>query len=308
MKIFIGIDGGGTKTKCVCADEKLKIISQIEAGATNPLTVGFDQSAERLFNLIKQTRLKANVTTIDSIAIGIAGGGRVEHSDKLYKRLNNLAGSKKVIWKKLKIFSDAEIAIEGAFSGHSGFILIAGTGSILFGKDKYGNIIRAGGFGRIIGDEGSGYSIGKKGLNAVAREFDGRGEKTLLTKILKKKFGIVGQHILIENVYSEEFVVAEIAESVIVAAKKNDRICIEILQNEANELLSHIEAIIRKTDENKLNLCLAGGLLLSKNYYSTLLKRKINEAFENIVLRKVDHMPEIGAILLAKKYFELNNI
>ena len=184
MKIFVGIDGGGTRTKCVCADDKLKIISQVETGATNPHSVGFNQSAERLFSLIKQARLKANVSTIDSVVIGIAGGGRVEHSEKLVKKINVLAGSTKVLWKKLNILSDAEIAIEGAFSGRPGFILISGTGSIIFGKDKSGEIIRAGGFGKVIGDEGSGYSIGKKGLNAVAREFDGRGKKTLLTESL----------------------------------------------------------------------------------------------------------------------------
>lgn len=307
MKIFVGIDGGGTKTKCVCADDKLKIISQVEAGATNPHTVGFDQSAERLFNLIRHARLRAKVKTVDSVVIGIAGGGRVEHSEKLIKKINNLAGSTKVLWKKLNLLSDAEIAIEGAFSGRPGFILISGTGSIIIGKDKSGEIIRAGGFGKIIGDEGSGYSIGKKGLNAVAREFDGRGKKTLLTDILKKNFGISNQHILIKNVYSGEFDIAAIAESVIIAAEKNDLVCIRILQTEINELLSHIRTIIKRTDEKKINLCLGGGLLSSRNYYSAQLKRRINETFEDIVIRKADYSPEMGAVLLAKKYLELKN-
>jgi N-acetylglucosamine kinase-like BadF-type ATPase len=306
MSFFVGIDGGGTKTKCVCVNEKLKIISQTEAGSTNPHSIGFDQSAENLINLINQSCLKVNNKVIDSIAIGIAGGGRAEHADKLYRSIIDLAGTTKFIWKKLKIFSDAEIALEGAFSGRPGFILIAGTGSIIFGRDKSGKIIRAGGFGKVIGDEGSGYSIGRKGLNAVAREYDGRGKKTLLTQILNKKYRIENQHNLITKVYSGGFDIAEIAESVIKAADENDPICNKILQNEIDELLFHIKTITKKTDEKKINLCLGGGLLLSKNLYSILLKKKIKETFENLVLRKADYMPEFGAVLLAKKYLELN--
>jgi len=308
MNFFVGIDGGGTKTKCVCVNEKLKIISQVDAGATNPHTIGFDKSADRLFNLIKQASLKANVKTIDSVVIGIAGIGRAEHSEKLLKILIANSGPTDVHWKKLNILSDAEIAIEGAFSGRPGFILIVGTGSIIFGKDKYENIIRAGGFGKIIGDEGSGYSIGRKGLNAVAREFDGRGNKTLLTEILKKNFAIENQHNLIENVYSKEFDIAGIAESVIKAAREGDQICNKILQNEIDELLIHIKTIVKKTNGEKIQLCFGGGLLLSKNYYLVLLKKKIKEKFENVVLRKADQLPEIGAALLAKKYFELNKL
>ena len=306
MKYFAGIDGGGTKTKCVCVNEKLKIISQAETGSTNPHTIGFDQSAENLINLINQSCLKANIKVIDSVVIGIAGGGRAEHADKLFKSIIDLAGSTTVLWKRLKILSDAEIALEGAFSGRTGFILIVGTGSIIFGKNKSGNIIRAGGFGKVIGDEGSGYSIGRKGLNAVAREFDGRGKKTLLTQILNKKYKIANQHNLITKVYSGEFDIAGVAESVIKAAEENDLVCNKILQTEIEELLFHIKTITRKTDEKKINLCLGGGLLLSKNLYSVLLKKKIKETFENLVLRKADYLPEIGAVLLAKKYLKLN--
>ncbi len=80
--------------------------------------------------------------------------------------------------KKFVVESDARVALEGAFSGNPGSILIAGTGSIMFGKDSKGNIHRVGGFGRILGDEGSGFHIARSGLTAVAKQFDGRGERT----------------------------------------------------------------------------------------------------------------------------------
>ncbi len=98
--------------------------------------------------------------------------------------------------------------MEGAFSGKPGCILIAGTGSILFGKDKNGLMHRNGGFGRIIGDEGSGHSIGRKGLSAVAKELDGRGKSTLITKMLNKKYNISSASDLIINVYKNNFDIA----------------------------------------------------------------------------------------------------
>jgi len=301
MSLFVGIDGGGSKTKCVLADDRLNILSRADGGPSNPLTVGVEQSARLLTNLIKELSLNFNLQEIDSAVIGLAGAGRKSESGGVRDAIIELLSREKIILKNLEIVSDAEIAIEGAFSGKAGAILIAGTGSIIFGKNRAGELIRAGGNGRILGDEGSGYSIGRKGLNAVAKQFDGRGKNTLLAEILKSEYGIKNRDDLIEKVYNEKFDIASLAKNVIAAAEMKDKICSKILDEEIKELIVHIKSVKKNLVEKKIKLCLSGGLLSSKNYYSKELKKKIEKTFDDVKLNKADHPPEIGAVLLAIK-------
>ncbi|MCX6169866.1 MAG: hypothetical protein NTX65_11030 [Ignavibacteriales bacterium] len=301
MSFSIGIDGGGSKTKCVLVDDKLNILSRIEGGPSNPLIVGIEQSAVLLAGLIKEVSLNFNPLLIDSAVIGLAGAGRIRESEGVKNAIIELLNLKKFTLKNLEIVSDAEIAIEGAFSGKPGAILIAGTGSIIFGKDRTGKFKRCGGNGRILGDEGSGYSIGRKGLSAVAKQFDGRGKTTLLAKILDNEYGIKNRDDLIAKVYNEKFDVANVAKNVIAAAEMHDLICIKILNEEIKELIVHISSLKKKLAEKKIKLCLGGGLLSSKNYYSVELKKKIANSFSDIKLTKADFTPEIGAGLLAIK-------
>jgi N-acetylglucosamine kinase-like BadF-type ATPase len=301
MSLFVGIDGGGSKTKSVLVDDKLNILSQADGGPSNPLIVGIEQSANLLSCLIKKVSLNFNLNEIDSVVIGIAGAGRKRESEGIKNSIIELLRREEFILKNLEIVSDAEIAIEGAFSGKPGAILIAGTGSIIFGKDKKGKFIRAGGNGKILGDEGSGYSIGRKGLSAVAKQFDGRGKNTLLSIILGNEYGIKNRDDLIDKVYNEKFDVAKFAINVTAAAEMRDKICINILNEEIEELIVHIKSLKRNLAGNKIKLCLGGGLLSSKNYYSKGLKKKIEMTFDDVKLTKADYPPEIGAALIAIK-------
>lgn len=302
MGLYIGIDGGGTKTKCVLADDQLKILAEAEAGPTNPLAVGVDKSSEILFGLIQNVLRKTSVSLIESVVIGLAGAGRKKIAGEIENRLKLLVKRKKVSIKNIKILSDVEIALEGAFAGAAGIILIAGTGSIVLGKNKNGKLFRAGGFGKVIGDEGGGYSIGKKALQSISKEIDGRGSKTFLTTILSKKFGIKNRDDLITAVYSSGFDIARFAEHVIEAAQLGDKIARNILADESDELVCHVETLYKQLGAKKINLCLSGGLLSSKNYYSNLLRRKIKKVFRDIEIKKNIYPPEIGAAVVAKKF------
>ena len=301
MSLFVGIDGGGSKTKCVLVDDKLNILSRADGGPSNPLTVGIEQSARLLTNLIKELSLNFNLQEIDSAVIGLAGAGRKSESSGVRNAIIELLNREKIILKNLEIVSDVEITIEGAFSGKAGVILIAGTGSIIFGKNRMGELIRCGGNGRILGDEGSGYSIGRKGLTAVAKQFDGRGKITLLAEILNNEYGIKNRDDLIERVYSQKFDIAGLAKNVIAAAEMHDKMCIKILNEEIKELIVHIKSAKKNLAEKKIKLCLSGGLLSSKNYYSKELKKRIEKTFDDVKLTKADYPPEIGAALLAIK-------
>ena len=191
--------------------------------------------------------------------------------------------------------------MQGAFPNEAGCILITGTGSIIYGKDDKGNIYRAGGFGRLIGDEGSGFSIGRKGLQAVAKYFDGRGDETLIVKLIKEKHSINSADELITKVYKENFDIASIAEVVLIAAHNEDQIAHNILLEETDELVHHISTMMKKMNTIDLRVSFAGSLISNNNIYSDMLRDKINTSLPSVKIVTPKHSPIEGAILLAKE-------
>jgi N-acetylglucosamine kinase-like BadF-type ATPase len=303
MKYLIGIDGGGTKTDCAIADLSGKIIHQSAGRPSNFLVIGVEEAVENLFALIEENlfALEGDFSDVKQIVIGVAGAGREEDAMILEKGFKDYADLEGIHFKGVKVLSDAHIALEGAFPNSAGSILIAGTGSILFGKDETGNIHRVGGFGRLIGDEGSGYSIGRKALNAVSKAFDGRGEETLISELLDAKMNSEASKNIINKVYKEKLDVASVAKIVIEAAEEGDPIAEDILDKEANELILHIRSLINKIQTDKLNVAFSGSLIDNKNFYSDLLKRKIKSTLQNVRVIQPAFPPVSGAILFAKR-------
>ena len=303
MKYYIGINGGGTKTSCVLTDDQLNVLQTGESFAANPLAVGFDKSTECLFDLVVSVteKEKINFKAIEFLSIGLAGVGRIKNRGRLLKIILEKFSSAKDIIQKIKIFTDAEIALEGSFNGKAGAILITGTGSIIYGKKESGEIFRVGGFGKIIGDEGSGYSIGRKGLTAAAKYFDGRNGETALVKKISEQYGIQDSNQLVNKIHMDNFDVASTAKLVIDCADEGDDTCRNILDQESDELLFHVSVLLKKMNVDQLDLCLSGSLLTNANYYSNLLEIKIRKTLPQINIKPAVFPPEIGAILLAKK-------
>ncbi len=302
MTYYIGIDGGGTKTKCVLTDENLNIKFETQSGPSHFLTIGTDTVAETIVSLITTCLANKNISLqqLNSVVLGTTGAGRIADAQKLETAVYNFAKKRNIVLPIFKVVSDARIALEGAFSGNPGSILIAGTGSIMFGKDRDGEIHRVGGFGRLIGDEGSGLTIGRRGLNIVAKSFDGRVTETLLTKMIAEKFNITNQSELITKVYSDKIKIQHVAPLVMEAAIKGDNLCKDILDKESDELLLHIVAMNRKLKEDKMKVVFIGGTITNENLYSQMLKDKIKLYLPNVILQNPDYPPEIGAVILAK--------
>ncbi len=304
MKYLIGIDGGGTKTKCIAADLEVKPLYEAAGGPSNFLIYSLDKVSETIFNLLEDCLKNLNCRFEDfaSIVLGTAGAGRKEDAERLEEHFSNYSKSRKTEIKNFKVVSDAKIALEGAFSGKPGSILISGTGSIIYGKDSEGNIHRVGGFGRFIGDEGSGYSLGKKGLQELSKFYDGRGKLTLLTKLAANHFGITNEKSLINAVYKNNFDIASIAQHVIYAAKKDDEVCKKIVDEETDELIIHIKTMKEKLNFKILEVCFSGSIIANDNFFSQTLHKKIKNRFKDVIIKEPDHQPVMGAVLIARQF------
>lgn len=303
MSFYIGIDGGGTKTKCILTDENLNILYKTQSGPSNFLTIGTEIVSETIIELIELCCKSQNISSdkIIGIVLGTTGAGRESDAKKMEDAIIKKAEEKRIHLNSFNVISDARIALEGAFAGNSGSILIAGTGSIMFGKDKNGIIHRVGGCGRLIGDEGSGLTIGRKGLNIISKYFDGRGKDSFLRTKVKNEFGITNQSELITKVYSENFPIQKIAPLVFYSAEEGDELCLNILNEETNELLLHIAAMSKLLNEENMKVVLIGGTIATENYYSKMFKDKVNKLLPNIQIINPIYAPELGAVIFAKQ-------
>lgn len=303
MKYLMGMDGGGTKTKCILTDINHNPIYETIGGPSNFLVIGTQIVSETILTLLSECVSSQNISTVDieAIVLGTTGGGRRNDAELLEKMIFEDAGRKSISINKFRVESDARIALEGAFSGKAGSILIAGTGSIMFGKDDKGEIHRVGGFGRYIGDEGSGYRIGRKGLNAVARYIDGRAKPTKIADLLDQEFSISNSEQLITEVYRNNFNIASVAPLVFEAAESGDKIAQRILEDEADELLLHVTAMKTKLNVLLLKISLIGSILTSPNYFSYLFNEKVVRRFNDVKIMEAEHSPEFGAALMAKQ-------
>jgi N-acetylglucosamine kinase-like BadF-type ATPase len=299
MKYFIGIDGGGTKTDCIITDWNYNPLFSTKSGPLNVLSSPPAESSRTIIKLINTClfELKISFEQVECIGIGAAGAGRIEDANNLEKALKYHIPQS----IKLKIMTDAEAALEGAFNGGPGSILISGTGSIIFGKDLSGKIYRCGGYGRIIGDEGSGYLIGKKGLITAAKEFDGRGEKSSITDLLKNRYKINSLKDIINAVYKNDIDIAALVPIILASAGNDDKAALKIIDEETDELIGLILCMLKKLDDEIAEICFSGSLISTVNIFSITLRNKLAHSYKMIKIKEPLFPPAMGAIFIAKE-------
>jgi glucosamine kinase len=172
VRYFLGIDGGGTKTLCAVGDES-QLLAMATAGPSNVLRAGEAQARESLHQSVRQACAAAGITPaqVTHTCIGAAGAARPEIAEIVRRALAEVLPSPLQI-SNIHVVGDMEIAMEAAFGAGPGVIVIAGTGSIAYGRDAQGNTARAGGWGFAISDEGSAHWIGRAAAAALVRDMD----------------------------------------------------------------------------------------------------------------------------------------
>ena len=187
MPYYLGIDGGGTKTTCAVGDNA-QLLTTATAGPSNIVRVGESQARESLKTSVVQACASAGITPA-SISRTCVGGAGAAHPH-LAAAVRGFLGE--VLPGPIDVVGDMEIALEAAFNTGPGVIVIAGTGSIAYGRDGTGKTIRAGGWGFAIGDEGSAHWIGRTAVNAVLRASDSSDDASVssLAKAMFKVWGV----------------------------------------------------------------------------------------------------------------------
>ncbi len=246
LNIFLGVDGGGTKTQAVLFDENKNVIGEGFAGASNPLRVGVETAVGKIFQAITAACDTANRSRGDIAAatFGLAGVRRQDLRQRIRERL-----AQELKIKQVEVVTDAEIALYGTTLGKAGVVVIAGTGSICYGKNAIGEVAIAGGWGPIAGDEGGGSNIARRGLQAIARALDGRGETTKLSEAGMDYFRAASPENLLIAIYAPQMDNAKIAgfaRLVVETAQTGDKIAVEILREAGRELGFAAGAVIEK--------------------------------------------------------------
>lgn len=298
----LGIDGGGTKTLCLLADADGNILARREGGATNPHVVGIEAAARHLFKLIHEACEDARCETeeLRSAVLGLAGAGRESDRRNLRETLGSLFAESGSRGLQIAIETDARIALEGSFAGGPGVVIIAGTGSIVIGKTQRDDVVQVGGWGRILGDEGSGYAIGCEAVKALALHMDGRGEATKLREVFARRFNWETRDQIIAAVYKEKFDLASLAPVVFETALANDVVSQRILQRAAALLVEQASHVIKKMGVlRKIGLVMAGGLIDHPTAYANVLHMKLIKLLPQVDIRPPVHSPAQGAVLMA---------
>ncbi len=305
----IGVDGGGTSTVARLADLQGNVISIVKAGPSNLSTSGPEKCAETLTGAITDACSEASIA-LDSVQIvvyGTAGAGRKADQDRLRDAILSLWNSLPKQPRNLHVIGDADIALESAHGGDPGIIIIAGTGSIIYGRDTDGSIKRSGGWGPVIGDPGSGTAIGLRALRYAASTLDGCVEATYLMKLIAETTGITSQESLINKVYREKYHPSEAAPLVFQAAARNDKNALDIINESARELVEMLRCGVKKFSfDSVVPVAYIGGVLQSDTVYPEIVSDLIRQHIPDVDIRKPKFKPEEGAIAMAIRLFREN--
>ncbi|MDE6931713.1 MAG: ATPase [Oscillospiraceae bacterium] len=251
MRFAAGVDGGGTRTTVECRTMEGAALCREVFGPFNLNSVG----EERFTALLEEIAAFLGKTgECAALCIGAAGVSNPRVRELTARVMDGVCP-----WR---LAGDHEIALHGAHSGGPGLALIAGTGSICCGKNERGEAVRAGGWGHLVDDGGSGYALGRDLLSAVVRQWDGRGEETVLTRLLLARLEIETPQELVAYVYGgDKSRVASLAPLAGQAAAQGDRTALDIYARNGAELGELVLAAAKRLGMETGEVALLGGLL-----------------------------------------------
>ncbi len=304
-RIVFGVDAGGTKTKVLLGEVvegQLKTIGDAVGPPGNPRSVGF----EKTFSSIKSTLIRAyqssgiDFAIADSACLSVAGAGRADERERM---LNWCI--KEELAKTSVVVGDAECLLASAPGDESGIAVIAGTGSMAWGRSATNKSARAGGCGYLFDDEGSGYWIAAKALNHVCMASDARKSSTSLVAAILEHLQLSTAQELIGWCYDSLDPRSQIASiaPVVFQEYPHDRVAQNIIQGGAKSLASLVVAVASELalPPSGFTLVCAGSVLIKQTIYRSLFEAAF--ALQNTTPREIHYVvdPTVGALKIAAR-------
>ena len=300
VDIYIGLDAGGSKTELLAASSQQEEILTLFDSSANPARVGFSESVDVLSRLILKAMEMLPDRRVAAVCAGIAGAGRTAEQQRIHDGVASAVP--KISGEHLLITHDADIALEAAFESEGGIMVIAGTGSVALARTHDGRTKRVGGWGYLIGDEGSGYALGASGIRAYAHAFDG-GPDTILCERIAEAFGVRDATELFHRVYEEKMPLQKLAPLVLRAAQDGDEIALEIVETQARQLAEQVRWLAERCEDVTTQIALLGGVA-NEPFYRTVLKNAILEKLGGWSIIQPKNRPVVGAWRLAQQRAE----
>lgn len=299
MRVYIGMDGGGTKTRAVALSSDGQLLVDHATDGCNVNHYGWEHAQGVLQNLFTEVRSRLpERAVVAAVYLGMAGVDREEDRQRMQAFVQEQ-------WSLIPVDvqHDAMPALVGGSGQEAGIVLIGGTGSVAFGMNDSGEQCRVGGWGYMIGDEGSGYDIGRKALRAVMQGFDGRLPQTVLTKIVLERYGLQEPTELIPLVYSDSFTrdsVAGVTRSVFQAAESGDPVSLRLLQEAGDDLSELVNVLLHRLQfsQDSIPVVVTGGLF---HKGSPLMQRVQERLGTKVRVMFAERPPVAGAVRLAHK-------
>jgi N-acetylglucosamine kinase-like BadF-type ATPase len=293
----LGLDAGGTKTVCQLADERGQILAEARGPGANLQAGGELEVEKALHSVIAEALGRDRTIRPTAICCGMAGVDRPEDTAVIRGILTRI-GQK----ADLLIVNDALIALEAGAPGQAGVVIVAGTGSIAYGRDNAGRAARAGGWGHVLGDEGSGYWLGRHALHAVVRAADGRGPATSLTPRVLAHYGVNRTQDLVHEIYfggTRPSAIAALGAIVQAAADDGDAIALQILDSGTMELAAAAVSVATRLGLDACPVVLAGGMFRGVPRLKAGLTRRLAHALPRATIQPLAVEPAVGAVRLA---------
>ncbi|MEY2727124.1 MAG: Glucosamine kinase GspK [Planctomycetota bacterium] len=307
-QLILGVDGGGTKTDCrlaISEGSELRGLGRGLAGPSNLRALGPERALGHLEQAVAAAFADAGIDrcAVSAACLGMAGADRTSEQMQILE----WAGAARLS-EQLRIVNDAVPLLSVESGDGTGIALIAGTGSLAWGRNHDGRTARAGGWGYLLGDEGSAYAIGAAALRTVLMEADGRGMKTGLSEQVYAHLQTAAPAGIIERVYGAVVprqVIAGLAPVVFGAAAQGDVAATEILQNAALELAAMTTAVATNLQlPAPFRIALTGAVLLNQPDYRQLVLTCIAARTGKSPVAVCVHEPVLGALELARQLAE----
>jgi len=307
---WLGVDGGGTNCRATVANDAGETLGEGQAEAANFLRVGLEKAIIHIKKAVQQACQKAGIelSQITAACIGLAG---VSHPDHHRQMLGALKEALPI--PEIALETDARVALAGATGNQPGIVIIAGTGSIACGINARGRFARSGGWGPIMGDEGSGSYIGRRALEAVVMAYDYRGKPTAMMDPVLKHFGVASPPelppVIYETTDEQRHVVmakiAQLSRVAVNAAQAGDQVALDIMHDAAEELAKTAIAVIEqlRMEQEAFRIAYVGGVFEAGDLVLAPLREAIHQVAPAAEVVPPLDPPVIGAVKMAKAMY-----